>query len=191
MQAARSAVDRLINLITCARWSALCALILCAFAAPERVVAQTLWRGLELGASPNAVRQAFPTAQPPLSTVTLSDGETDDLVTHDFFDLDRFMTVRFFFRDARLTAVMLSPAVVEAGQPAADRRAASDLAAQLTRRIGSPFDCGDASAAGVHIFRCSWLAKPIVIRLWYLDAIGQAPSLRVVYRKADDAAYDF
>jgi len=30
-----------------------------------------------------------------------------------------------------------------------------------------------------------------VIRLWYLDVLGQAPSLRVVFRKADDAAYDF
>jgi hypothetical protein len=48
-------------------------------------------------------------------------------------------------------------------------------------RYGAAFDVGE----------CKWLAKPIVIRLWYLYVLGETPSLHVVFRKAGDDAYDF
>jgi hypothetical protein len=169
-----------------------CALIIaCAFVRPDPVAAQVLWRGLNLGASPKTVSQAFPDAQPPAASVTLADGETDQLVTHSFFVADRFMEVRFFFREGGLTAVMLTPAAIDPSRPVLNIRAASAMAAQLTQQYGQPFDCGDKSFARVDLYECKWLAKPIVIRLWYLDALGQSPSLRIVFRKADDAAYDF
>jgi hypothetical protein len=136
------------------------------------------------------VREAFPAATRPLSVTTLADGETDDLVTNDFFLDDRFLQVRFFFLEGALTAVMFSPAAPD-GQPAVNRGAAERLAEKLTDRYGQPFDCGDKSAAGVDLYECKWLAKPLVVRLWYEDVLGEAPSLRVVIRKADDAAYDF
>jgi hypothetical protein len=169
---------------------ALCALIACVFAFPDRVAAQELWRGLELGASANTVREAFPAATRPLAITTLSDGETDDLVTNGFFDGDRFLQVRFFFRDGGLTAVMLAPAAIQPN-PTLSHRQAEQMADELTGRYGEPFDCGDNAHAGVDLFECKWLAKPLVIRLWYMDVLGQAPTLRIVYRKADDAAYDF
>jgi hypothetical protein len=169
---------------------AICALIALVFAFPDGAAAQALWRGLELGASVKTVHEAFPAATRPLSVATLADGETDDLVTNDFFLDDRFLQVRFFFREGGLTAVMFSPATPD-GQPAANRGAAERLATQLTARYGQPFDCGDKSYAGVELFECKWLAKPLVVRLWYEDVLGEAPSLRVVIRKADDAAYDF
>jgi len=150
-----------------------------------------LWRGLNLGASQKTVSEAFPDAKPPPLTVTLADGETDDLVTNAFFVDDRFMEVRFFFREGGLTSVMLSPASIEPARPTHNLRDARTMADRLTARYGAPFDCGDKSYAHVDLYECKWLAKPIVIRLWYLDVLGQAPSLRVVFRKADDAAYDF
>jgi hypothetical protein len=150
-----------------------------------------LWRGLNLGATPKTVGRAFPDAKRPPLTVTLADGETDDLVTNAFFVDDRFMEVRFFFREGGLTAVMLSPASIEPAHPVENLQAATAMAGRLTARYGAPFDCGDKSYAQVALYECKWLAKPIVIRLWYLDVLGEAPSLRVVFRKADDAAYDF
>ena len=172
------------------RRGAVCALIAWVFAFPDGAGAQALWRDLELGASVKTVREAFPAATRPLSITTLADGETDDLVTNDFFLDDRFLQVRFFFLGGGLTAVMFSPATPD-GQPVANRGAAVRLADELSARYGQPFDCGDKSAAGVGLYECKWLAKPLVVRLWYEDVLGQAPSLRVVIRKADDAAYDF
>lgn len=170
--------------------AAVCAIVICCvFACPDRVAAQALWRGLNLGASPNTVRQAFPAARPPAVLETLADGETDELVTNAFFEGDRFMEIRFFFREGGLTAVMASPAAIDPSRP--NLRAAEALAGRLTARYGAPFDCGDKSYARVGLYECKWLAAPIVIRLWYLDVLGQSPSLRVVFRKADDAAYDF
>jgi hypothetical protein len=216
MHAATSPADRLVKLATRAhqRWlthvtrrlrrdswphawreagrGIVCALIIsCAFVRPDPVAAQVLWRGLNLGASPKTVSQAFPEAKQPPVTLTLSDGETDQLVTNSFFVDDRFMEVRFFFREGGLTAVMLSPASMDPAHPALNLRAATAIAAQLTDQYGTPFDCGDKSFAQVALYECKWLAKPIVVRLWYLDVLGQSPSLRVVFRKADDAAYDF
>jgi len=172
------------------RRGAICTLIAWVLAFPDSAAAQALWRGLELGASVKTVHAAFPAATRPLSITTLADGETDDLVTNDFFVDDRFLQVRFFFREGGLTAVMFAPAA-PAGQPVANLGAAESLAGALTARYGRPFDCGDKSYAGVGLYECKWLAKPLVVRLWYEDVLGQAPSLRVVIRKADDAAYDF
>jgi hypothetical protein len=170
---------------------ALFALIACAFACPDRVTAQELWRGLELGASPKDVREVIPDATQPLSPVTLADGETDDLATHGIFYGDRLMEVRFFFRDGGLSSVQLTPDRVKPADRTANLAFAHALTDQLTSRYGVPFDCGDRSYADVGLYECKWLAKPIVIRLWYLDAEGQAPSIRIAFRKADDAAYDF
>jgi hypothetical protein len=205
MLAASKIVERLVKLATCVRCNAapfhraatrlrvgrgaVCALAAVVLAFPNGAAAQALWRGLALGASAKTVREAFPAATRPLSITTLADGETDDLVTNDFF-LDRFLQVRFFFREGGLTAVMFSPATPD-GQPVANRQAAARLAGQLTARYGQPFDCGDKSYAGVDLYECKWLTKPLVVRLWYEDVLGEAPSLRVVIRKADDAAYDF
>ena len=172
------------------RRGAVCALIALVFAFPDGAAAQALWRGLELGASVKTVGEAFPAATRPLSVTTLADGETDDLVTNDFFLDDRFLQVRFFFREGGLTAVMFSPVTADEGA-VANLGAAERLADKLTDRYGQPFDCGDKSAAGVELYECKWLAKPLVVRLWYEDVLGEAPSLRVVIRKADDAAYDF
>jgi hypothetical protein len=172
------------------RRGALCALIALVFAFPNGAAAQELWRGLELGASVKTVSQAFPAATRPLSVTTLADGETDDLVTNDFFLDDRFLQVRFFFREGGLTAVMFSPPTPQ-GQPVANLGAAERLTGELTTRYGQPFDCGDKSYAGVGLYECKWLAKPLVVRLWYEDVLGEASSLRIVIRKADDAAYDF
>jgi hypothetical protein len=199
MHAATSPADRLVKRAIRGSWphawwsagrGVVCALIIsCAFVHPA--AAQVLWRGLNLGASPKTVSEAFPEAKQPPVTITLADGETDQLVTNSFFVDDRFMEVRFFFREGGLTAVMLSPASIDPSHPALNRRAAAAMAAKLTDEYGAPFDCGDKSFAQVALYECKWLAKPIVIRLWYLDVLGQAPSLRVVFRKADDAAYDF
>jgi hypothetical protein len=206
MHAATSPAERLLNLATCALWrdsprrharpgagrGLIGALIIaCAFVRPDPVAAQVLWRGLNLGATPKTVSRAFPDAKQPPVTVTLADGETDDLVTNAFFVDDRFMEVRFFFREGGLTAVMLSPASIDPAHPARNLQAATAMAGRLTGQYGAPFDCGDKSYAQVALYECKWLAKPIVIRLWYLDVLGEAPSLRVVFRKADDAAYDF
>lgn len=169
----------------------MCALIACVVAYPDRAPAQALWRGLEVGASVKSVRQAFPDATQPLSVTTLADGETDDLTTHGLFLGDRLMEVRFFFRDNGLTSVQLSPVAVGAQPQAQNLALADDLAGRLSARYGAPFDCGDKSYAGVGLYTCKWLEGPIIVRLWYLDVHGQAPTLRVAFRKADDAAYDF
>jgi hypothetical protein len=204
MLAASKMVERFVKLATRVRCNAappsraasglrriaLCALIALVFAFPDGAAAQELWRGLELGASVKTVSEAFPAATRPLSVTTLADGETDDLVTNDFFLDDRFLQVRFFFREGALTAVMFSPATPQ-GQPVANLGAAERLTSELTTQYGQPFDCGDKSYAGVALYECKWLAKPLVVRLWYQDVLGEAPSLRVVIRKADDAAYDF
>ncbi len=150
-----------------------------------------MWRGLDVGASLNSVRQAFPDATQPLSVTTLADGETDDLTTHGLFLGDRLMDVRFFFRDGGLTSVQLSPVAVAVQKQTANLSLARDLAGRLTARYGAPFDCGDKSYAGLGLYSCKWLEGPIIIRLWYLDAQGQASTLRIAFRKADDAAYDF
>ena len=169
------------------------ALIVCAFALarPQYAVAQELWRGLDLGATPKSVLKAFPDASRPLSITTLADGETDDLVTHALFFGGRLMEVRFFFRDGSLSTVQLMPASIQAARTAQNLRLAHTLADDLTARYGSPFTCGDRSYAAVALFECKWLAKPTVIRLWYMDIAGQAPALRIAFRKVDDAAYDF
>jgi len=117
------------------RRGAVCALIALVFAFPDGAAAQALWRGVELGASVKTVREAFPAATRPLSVTTLADGETDDLVTNDFFLDDRFLQVRFFFLEGALTAVMFSPAAPD-GQPAVNRGAAERLAEKLTDRYG-------------------------------------------------------
>ena len=170
---------------------AMCALIACVFVIPDRAPAQVLWRGLEIGASVDRVRQAFPDATQPLSETTLADGETDDLMTHGLFLGGRLMEVRFFFRDNGLTSVQLAPVATGAQTRVQNLQLASDLAGRLSARYGSPFDCGDKSYADVDLYACKWLEGPIIVRLWYLDAHGQAPTLRIAFRKADDAAYDF
>src|ERR1700733_334690 len=104
-------------------------IISCAFVRPDPVAAQVLWRGLNLGATPKTVSRAFPDAKRPPLTVTLADGETDDLVTNAFFVDDRFMEVRFFFREGGLTAVMLSPASIDVAHPAHNLQAAPATAA--------------------------------------------------------------
>jgi hypothetical protein len=169
----------------------LCAIIACVFAYPDSAAAQALWRGLEVGASLKRVRDAFPDATQPLSVTTLADGETDDLTTRGISLGDRLMEVRFFFRDNGLTSVQLSPAATETQSQAVNLKLARDLADRLSARYGAPFDCGDKSYAGLGLYACKWLQGPIIIRLWYLDASGQAPSLRIAFRRADDAAYDF
>ncbi len=205
--AARSPVVRLLKLITrraprtgeallsaVRMWrtkGAVCALIACVLVPPGQVAAQGLWRGLPVGASVTEVKNAFPTATRPLAPTTLADGSSDDLTTTAFVDGDRFMRISFFFREGGLTAVMLTPPAVAPDRPGANLQIASAMAADFTARYGAPFDCGDASDPGLSLYRCKWLDGPIVIRLWYMDALGQAPILRVVYRKADDAAYDF
>ena len=166
------------------------ALIAWVFAYPTCAPGQELWRGLEVGASLKSVRQAFPDATQPLSVTTLADGETDDLTTHALSLGDRLVEARFFFRDGGLTSVQLVP-VARRADPAATLQMAKRFSALLSERYGSPFDCGDNSYAGVGLYRCKWLSGPIIIRLWYLDAAGESPSLRVAFRKADDAAYDF
>jgi hypothetical protein len=123
--------------------------------------------------------------------ITLADGETDDLTTDGIFYGDRLMEVRFFFRDEGLTSVQLTPVAVDAQSKAANLQLARDLALHLTAEYGAAFDCGDRSYAGVGLYACKWLNGPIIVRLWYLDVHGQAPTLRIAYRKADDAAYDF
>ncbi|HEY1425063.1 MAG TPA: hypothetical protein VGF50_00195 [Caulobacteraceae bacterium] len=170
---------------------AVCALMACVFVFPGRAPAQSLWRGLEVGASVNRVRQSFPDATQPLSVTTLADGETDDLTTHGLFLGDRLMEVRFFFRDNALTSVQLAPVAIGAQTRVQNLQLASDLAGRLSARYGAPFDCGDKSYADVDTYACKWLQGPIIVRLWYLDAHGQAPTLRIAFRKADDAAYDF
>jgi hypothetical protein len=170
---------------------AVCAFIAAVFAYPDRAPAQELWRGLEVGASVNGVRRVFPDATQPLSVSILADGETDDLTTHGLFLGDRLMEVRFFFRDDGLTSVQLTPVATGAQGTGQNLALAKDLATRLTSRYGSPFDCGDKSYADVDLYACKWLRGPIIIRLWYLDAHGQAPTLRIAFRKADDAAYDF
>jgi hypothetical protein len=150
-----------------------------------------LWRGLEVGASLKSVRAVFPDATQPLSVTTLADGETDDLTTRGIFLGDRLMEVRFFFRDNGLTSVQLAPAATESQLQAVNLKLAKDLADRLSARYGAPFDCGDKSYAGLGLYACKWLQGPIIIRLWYLDASGQAPTLRIAFRRADDAAYDF
>ena len=85
---------------------------------------------------------------------------------------------------------MFSPPTPQ-GQPVANLGAAERLTGELTAQYGQPFDCGDKSYAGVGLYECKWLAKPLVVRLWYEDVLGEASSLRIVIRKADDAAYDF
>jgi hypothetical protein len=170
---------------------AVCALIACVFVYPDPARADELWRGLEVGASVKSVRHAFPDATQPLSPVTLADGETDNLTTYGLFLGDRLMEVRFFFRENGLTSVQLAPVAVGTQTRAANLRLAEALSARLTARYGAPFDCGDRTSAGVGLYACKWLNGPIIVRLWYLDAAGTAASLRIAFRKADDAAYDF
>ena len=167
------------------------ALIACVFAYPDRAPAQALWRGLDVGASLKSVRQVFPEARQPLAVTTLADGETDDLTTHGLFLGDRLMEVRFFFRDDGLTSVQLSPVATPAQRQPENLKLAKDLADRLSARYGNPFDCGDKTFAGMGQYSCKWLQGPIIIRLWYIDAVGEAPSLRIAFRRADDAAYDF
>ena len=174
-----------------ARRDAICALIALVVAYPGRAPAQELWRGVEVGASVKSVRQAVPDATQPLSVTTLADGETDDLTTHGLVLGGRLMEVRFFFRDNGLTSVQLSPVATDAQSQAENLSLAKDLAGRLSARYGTPFDCGDKSYAGLGLYACKWLQGPIIVRLWYLDASGQAPSLRIAFRRADDAAYDF
>ena len=112
----------------------------------------------------------------------LADGETDDLVTNAFFKGDRFMDVEVLLGEGGLTAVMLPPPAIEPSR--ANLSAAETIAGRLTARYGAPFDCGDKSYARVGLYACKWLAAPIAIRLWHLDAMGQSPTLRVVFRKA-------
>jgi hypothetical protein len=169
----------------------MCALIACVVAYPDHAPAQELWRGLEVGASVKSVREAFPDATQPLSVTTLADGETDDLTTHGLFLGDRLMDVRFFFRDDGLTSVQLSPVAAGAQSQGRNLNLAKDLSGRLSDRYGAPFDCGDKSYASVGLYTCKWLEGPIIVRLWYLDVHGQAPTLRIAFRKADDAAYDF
>ena len=122
---------------------------------------------------------------------TLADGETDDLATHGLFLGDRLMEVRFFFRDNGLTSVQLTPVAADVQTHAQNLRLATDIADRLTARFGAPFDCGDKTYAGIGLYACKWLDGPIIVRLWLLDAQGQAPTLKIAFRKADDAAYDF
>jgi hypothetical protein len=168
----------------------LAALAMIASLVPANAPAQALWRGVDAGASPEAVRAAVPDATPPLALTTLADGETDDLVTHAFQWNDRLMEVRFFFREAKLAAVQLSP-IVAPGDTAANRRLAHDLAGAITADRGAPYECGDKDYADVALYECKWLAPPLVIRLWYEDVAGQAPTLRIAIRKAGDISYDF
>jgi hypothetical protein len=168
-----------------------CALAMIALVAPVSASAQELWRGLQAGASPEAVRQAFPDAAPPLALATLADGETDDLVTHGLFWDDRLMEVRFFFQEQKLETVQLSPVGVAASRSQANLALAHSLADALTDQYGAPYECGDKTFADIGLFECKWLRQPITVRLWYEDAAGQAPSLRIVFRKAGDIAYDF
>jgi hypothetical protein len=146
-----------------------------------------LWRGLEVGASVKSVQQAFPAATQPLSVTTLADGETDDLTTHGLFLGDRLMEVRFFFRDNALTSVQLLPVATQTQ----NLKLARELADRLSARHGEPFDCGDHSYGGVGLYACKWLEGPVLIRLWYIDAHGEATNLRIAFRTVGDAAYDF
>ena len=150
-----------------------------------------MWRGLDLGATPKSVLKAFPDATRPLSVVTLADGESDDLAARGLFFDDRLMDVMFFFREGGLSAVQLAPVSIEPGQTTQNLRLAHEFADQLTVRYGSPFSCGERTYAAVTLFECKWLNKPTVVRLWYMDTLGQGPILRIAFRKVDDAAYDF
>jgi hypothetical protein len=127
----------------------------------------------------------------PGTLITLADGETDDLATHRFFLGDRFMEVRFFFRDGGLTTVQLVPESIDPARPKENAQLARMLSERLTEQYGPPFDCGDQSSAGVHLFRCKWIAKPTIVRLWYLDVEGEAPVLLIAFREVGDASYDF
>jgi hypothetical protein len=153
--------------------------------------AQTLWRGVEAGASPAEVRAAVQGAAPPLALTTLADGETDDLVTRAIPWGDRLMEVRFFFREAQLAAVQLTPVGVRPGDTAANRRLAHDLAGEISAEHGAPYECGDKDYADVALYECKWLSQSLVIRLWYEDVGGQSPTLRIAIRKAGDISYDF
>jgi hypothetical protein len=153
--------------------------------------AQELWRGARLGMSPAEVRGLFADAAPPPAVITLMGGETDDLVLKGVRLGGVNMTARFFFRDGLLTTVQLAPARRLLTRPEDNMRLAQDLRAELGQEFGAPFECGDKSYAGVAMFNCKWLKGPIVVRLWYMDVMGQSPNLRIGFRKADDPSYDY
>ena len=167
------------------------ALSIIALAAPASATAQALWRGLEAGASPDEVRRAHPDAAAPIAVATLADGETDDLVTHGIFWGDRLMEVRFFFREGKLASVQLTPAGGLPADSAANLQLARGAADDVSAQYGAPYECGDKSFADVSLFECKWISQSIVVRLWYEDAAGQSPTLRIAFRKAGDVAYDF
>jgi hypothetical protein len=133
----------------------------------------------------------FPDAAPPTALTTLTDGETDDLVSDGLTLAGTPMEVRFFFRESSLATVQIVPIGLKGSQSADNLRLARAIADDLGRSYGAPFACGDRGLGDVALFECKWLAAPIVVRLWYLDVAGQAPTLRVIFRKADDPAFDF
>ncbi len=137
------------------------------------------------------MRKTFPDAAPPRTLVTLTGGETDDLVAKGLSFAQRSVEARFFFRDGALTTIQLAPVDLSPAQTRGNLQLAHHMSEALDQEYGAPFDCDDKSFAGVAMFDCKWFKAPVIVRLWYIDVSGQAPDLRIVFRRADDPSYDF
>ena len=94
------------------------------------------------------------------------------------------------FSGVGLVSVELTLADLEPARSARNVQLARSIAVDLTGRYGGGYDCGDCSLADATAYECKWLRAPLSVRLWYMDAAGQAPLFYVAYRQADDPGYN-
>lgn len=150
--------------------------------------AQALWGGAEVGMSVDQVRRLYPHAS---ATPGRETDPVPEVLQAPAPPLGgKPTTARFLFRAGGLIAVQLEPRV-GAGNTQANVEIAKRLAQDYTVRLGQAYDCGDFGSSNIAEYQCKWLNGEVAVRLWYLDVAGQAPVLRLRFRRADDPSLGF
>lgn len=138
----------------------------------------------------NQVRALFPSTIVPESPTILTGGDLDRLLLANI-DLDGFpAAAHFFFKDDELVSVELTLPNLKSGATARNLQIVQRISADLTRRYGQGYDCGNKSITDIAEYGCKWLKAPLAIRLWYMDAAGQAPLFYLAFRQVDDPGYN-
>jgi len=150
--------------------------------------AQELWRGSQIGMSVSETSALLPEAQPTTGSA-LRTGEAPLLKVGGFELADEPFAATFFFKDDRLSRVILEP----------EREVSRSTSLHLARRLialisvkyGSPFDCEERQTSSIGVFTdCNWLSSGTAIQVYGADSDIIPPNAFVSYSKAVDSSPD-
>jgi hypothetical protein len=141
--------------------------------------AQSLWQASSVGMSPQQVKAAFPQASEPATPSELADGAVELLRLQGIEIANERFEAAFFFKDAKLTQVTLSPEV----KPSAIAGPVmfNSLAELLDAKYGRKLNVQETHGL-MESRTFTWFVDKTNVTLYYICIGGKDPILHVIYQ---------